>query len=117
KKKVMIVDDSEFVRNTLKRIVSENGCEVVGEATEGTELLSILKTKSVDLVILDIKMPGMDGITALKHIKSEYPKVKVIMCSAMTDQQVIDSVIELGANGYVTKPFLPEAIIYSIGNI
>jgi len=78
-------------------------------------LLSILENKKVDIVFLDIKMPGMDGITALRHIKNDYPKIRVIMCSATTDQQVIDSAIELGADGYITKPFLPEAIVYSIG--
>lgn len=117
KRKVIVVDDMEFIRDSLKNIVSENGCEVIGEATEGKELLDILKKKKADLIILDIKMPGMDGMTALEYVMKEYPNMKVIMCSAVTDKEVIDSAIALGACGYITKPFLPDAIITSIGMI
>lgn len=74
----------------------------------------MLKTKKTDLIFLDIKMPGMDGITALEYIIKDYPKINVIMCSAVTDKSVIDSAMALGASGYITKPFLPDAIIKSI---
>lgn len=117
KKKVIVVDDVEFVRDSLKKILSQNGCEVIGEATGGKELLNMLKNKKADLIILDIKMPEMDGLTALEYVMKEYPNIKVIMCSAVTDKAVIDSAIALGASGYITKPFLPDAIITSIGMI
>lgn len=114
KKKVIIVDDVEFIRDSLKRVLCDNGCEVVGEAKEGKELLNMLKTKKTDLIFLDIKMPGMDGMTALEYVIKDYPKINVIMCSAVTDKSVIDSAMALGASGYITKPFLPDAIIKSI---
>jgi two-component system chemotaxis response regulator CheY len=117
KKKVIVVDDVEFVRNCLKKILSENGCDVIGEATEGEELLNILNKKKTDLIILDINMPGMDGMTALANVRKDYPDIRVIMCSAVTDEEVIDSSIKLGASGYITKPFLPDKIIASIGAI
>lgn len=117
KKKVIVVDDAKFIRESLKKILSENGCEVIDEAAEGKELLDMLKKKMADLIILDIKMPGMDGMETLEHVMKEYPNSKVIMCSAVTDKEVIDSAIALGASGYITKPFLPDAIIASIGMI
>jgi two-component system chemotaxis response regulator CheY len=117
KKKVIVVDDVEFIRDSLKKVLSENGCEVIGEAEEGKELLDILKIKKADLIFLDIKMPGMDGMTALERVTKDYPNIKVIMCSAVTDKSVIDSAAALGAFGYITKPFLPDAIIKSIGLI
>jgi two-component system chemotaxis response regulator CheY len=117
KRKVIVVDDVEFVRDSLKKILSENGCEIIGEAAEGKELLNIMKKKKTDLVILDINIPGMDGMTTLEYVMKDYPSTKVIMCSAVTDQAVIDSAIVLGASAYITKPFLPDAIIASLGMI
>lgn len=114
KKKVIVVDDSEFIRESLKRILSDNGCEVVGEVIEGEELLNMLKKIKTDLIILDINMPGMDGMTALKNVVKSYPDIKVIMCSAVTDKEVIDRAISLGASAYITKPFLPDKIITNI---
>lgn len=117
KKKAIVVDDTAFMRDILKKILSENGYEVIGEAEEGNELLNILKTKKADLIMLDVKMPGMGGIEALEHIRGNYPNIKVIMCTAVTDKGVIDSAIELGASGYVPKPFLPETIVESINRL
>lgn len=117
KKKVIIVDDVQFIRDSLKNILSENGCEIMGEASEGKELLNILKKKKADLIILDINMPEMDGITVLEYVKKNYSTIKIIMCSAVTDKAIIDSAIALGASAYITKPFLPDAIISSINMI
>lgn len=116
-KKVIITDDSKFMRETLRQILSENECEVIAEAADGAELMNILKVKKADLVMLDIKMPGMDGMEALKLIKRDYPDIKVIMCSAVNDKEVMDKVIDLGACGYVVKPFIPETIIGWIGRV
>jgi two-component system chemotaxis response regulator CheY len=111
KKKVIIVDDVDFIRDSLKRILTENGCEIVGEAKEGNELLEMLKKKKADLIFLDINMPGMDGMTALENVVKDYPSTKVIMCSGVTGKEVIDSAMKLGAQAYITKPFMPERII------
>jgi two-component system chemotaxis response regulator CheY len=117
KKKVIVVDDSDFVRDCIKKILLENACEVVAVAADGKELLKILEKRKADLIILDINMPGMDGITALENVMKNYPNIKVIMCSAVTDKETIDSVMQLGASGYITKPFMPCKIIESINHI
>lgn len=110
KKKAIVVDDSPFMRDTLKKILSDNGYEVIGEAEEGNELLNLLKTKKADIIMLDVNMPGMGGIEALEHVRNDYPNINVIMCTAVTDKNVVDSAMALGAYGYVSKPFLPETI-------
>lgn len=117
KKKAIVIDDSDFMRDTLKKILSENRYEVIGEAKEGNELLNILKTKKADLITLDVNMPGMNGMEALECIRNDYPNIKVLMCSAVTDREVIDSALALGASGYVTKPFFPEVFIAYIDRI
>ena len=114
KRKAVVADDAVFVRDTLRKILCENQYEIVGEASDGVELMNILSQTSVDLVMLDITMPNMDGITALQNIVKKYPTTKVIMCSGLNDKNTIDKTIVLGANGYVTKPFLPEAIVSSL---
>lgn len=114
RRKIIVADDVEFIRDSLKSILSTNDYDLIGEATEGKELLDMLKFKEPDIIFLDINMPVMDGITALKRIIKEYPKIKVIMCSAVTDKVIIDSAIAAGASGYITKPFFPDAIIKSL---
>ena len=74
----------------------------------------MLKKKKADLIFLDINMPGMDGMTALENVVKDYPSIKVIMCSAASDKEVIESAIKLGAQEYITKPFLPDKIIEKI---
>lgn len=114
KKKAIVVDDAPFMRETLKKILSDNGYEVIGEAEDGNELLKILKTKKADIITLDVNMPGMGGIEALEHVRNDYPNINVFMCTAVTDKDIVDSALALGASGYVTKPFLPETIIASL---
>ena len=117
KKEAIVVDDSAFMRDILKKLLSENGYEVIGEAEEGNVLLNILKTKKADLIMLDVNMPGMGGMEALEHIRDNYPNIKVIMCTAVTDKDVVDSAIALGASGYVPKPFLPETIVACLSRL
>jgi two-component system, chemotaxis family, chemotaxis protein CheY len=116
KKKVIVVDDVEFIRTSLKAILTESGFEVVGEAKDGKELLNMLKTKKTDVIVLDINMSGMDGLTALKHIVKDYPSIKVIMCSAVAEEVTIAYAVEIGAAAYITKPFLPEAIVQAVAD-
>ena len=117
RRKVMIADDSDFLRKTVRSLLEENGMEVVAEAGDGSELMNLLKTRKTDIIILDVTMPVMDGMEALTHIKTEYPSVKVIMCSADNSQKTVDQALELGACGYVVKPFMPEAILGCISRI
>lgn len=117
KKKAVIADDVEFVRDVLKKILIENHYEIVGEAGDGIKLMRILSKTPVDLVMLDITMPNMDGLTALQNIVKNYPNTNVIMCSEIENESTIDKAIQLGASAFVTKPFLPETIVSNINKL
>ncbi|WP_286883686.1 response regulator, partial [Aneurinibacillus sp. UBA3580] len=87
--RVLIVDDAAFMRMMIKEILTKNGYNVVGEASDGVQAVEKFKELSPDLVTMDITMPEMDGITALKEIKKISPGAKVIMCSAMGQQAMV----------------------------
>lgn len=95
--KILIVDDAAFMRMMIKDILTKNGYEVVGEAADGLQAVEKYKELQPDLVTMDITMPEMDGITALKEIKKIDPNAKVIMCSAMGQQAMVIDAIQAGA--------------------
>lgn len=94
--KILIVDDAAFMRMMIKDILTKNGFEVVGEAADGAQALEKYQETNPDLVTMDITMPEMDGITALKEIKKLNPSAKVIMCSAMGQQAMVIDAIKRG---------------------
>ncbi len=112
-RKVLIVDDSDFMRMMLKDILSSEGHQVI-EAHNGMECLSILQTEQVDICILDINMPVMNGIQTLKIIKEKYPKLNVIILSIQSTEETVKKVLSLGANGFVAKPFQANNILERI---
>lgn len=101
--KMLVVDDEKDICEFVKTFFSERGYEVL-VAFSGEEALSIVKTAKPELVLLDVKMKGMDGIAALKHIKEYDRNIKVMMVTALDDQERIDEASRLGACGYITKP-------------
>lgn len=103
--KLLITDDAAFMRMTLRNIVTNAGYEVVAEAKNGQEAIELYKKHRPDLVTMDITMPDMNGIEALKKIKEIDPDAKVIMCSALGMQYMIIDAIQLGAIDYIRKPF------------
>ena len=111
---VLIVDDLTFIKMVLKDLVEKAGFRVVGEASDGEEALKMYDEKRPDVVLLDITMPKMDGLTALKKILEMDPQAKVIMCSALGQQRLILQAIQLGAKDFIVKPFRPERVIGSI---
>ena len=98
-KTVLLVDDAAFMRMMLKKMLVKEGFEVIGEAENGKEAIEAYKELTPDLVILDITMPIMDGIEALKGIKIENPKANVVMCSAMRQQAMVMEAIKNGLQG------------------
>lgn len=108
--KVLIVDDSPAVRRLLKRILTEAQYEVVGEAKNGLEAVELYFTLKPDVVTMDITMPEMEGIEALKQIKKRDPKAKVIMLTSLSDVQSVKEAILAGAANYVIKPLVGEQI-------
>ena len=112
--RVLVVDDAMFMRMMLKDILSKNGYEVCGEAANGREAIEKYIELRPDLVLLDITMPEMDGIEALKKIKMIEPKAKIIMCSAMGQQAMVIEAIQNGALDFVVKPFQKDRVIESL---
>ncbi|MFC0302152.1 response regulator [Virgibacillus soli] len=103
--KILITDDAAFMRMQLKDILSQLGHEVVGEATNGLEAMQQSKELKPDIITMDITMPEMNGIDALKEIKRENQEVKIIMCSAMGQQGMVVDAIKSGASDFIVKPF------------
>ncbi|HAE62360.1 MAG TPA: two-component system response regulator [Eubacteriaceae bacterium] len=114
-KRVMIVDDAIFMRMKLKDILEKNGYEVVAEAQNGAEAIEKFKTEKPEIVTMDITMPEMDGIAALKGIKEIDPVAKVIMCSAMGQQAMVMEAIQSGAVDFIVKPFETDRVLDSLG--
>jgi two-component system chemotaxis response regulator CheY len=112
--RILVVDDAAFMRMMIKDILTKNGYEVVGEASDGAQAIEQYKETKPDLVTMDITMPEMDGITALKEIKKIDPDAKVIMCSAMGQQAMVIDAIQAGAKDFIVKPFQADRVIEAI---
>lgn len=116
-KKVLIVDDAAFMRMSLKTILEKNGFEVAGEAENGQIGVKKYKELSPDVVTLDLTMPEMDGLTALKEIKKIDNKAKVIIVSAMGQEEYVRQAVMNGAISFIVKPFTSEHIVKVLASI
>ena len=113
-KRILIVDDAAFMRMMIKDILTKNGYEVVGEAENGAVAVEKYKDLKPDLVTMDITMPDMDGIAAVREIKSVDSAAKIIMCSAMGQQAMVIDAIQAGARDFIVKPFQPNRVIEAV---
>lgn len=109
--RVLITDDAAFMRMMLKDILAKNGHEVVAEAGDGIEMLQKYDETMPDIVILDITMPNMDGLVALKELRKKHPNANVVMCSAMGQQSMVIDAIKSGAKDFIVKPFQAERVV------
>ena len=109
-KRVMVVDDSIFMRMQIKNILQEAGHEIITEAGNGEEAIKNYETHKPDVITLDITMPGMDGLVALEKIKEIDSKAKIIMISAIGNDKNIIKALKLGALDFIEKPFDPTNI-------
>ena len=112
--KVLVVDDAAFMRMMIKDIMTKNGYEVVGEAANGAEAVAKYKELKPDVVTMDSTMPEVDGIQALRQIKSIDSNAKVLMCSAMGQQSMVIEAIQAGARDFIVKPFQAERVIEAL---
>lgn len=112
--RILIVDDAAFMRMMIRDILTKNGFEVVGEAQDGAQAIEKFKELHPDLITMDITMPEMDGITALKEIRKMDTNAKVIMCSAMGQQAMVIDAIQAGAKDFIVKPFQADRVIEAI---
>ena len=116
KAKVLIADKSAHMRTILKNILLRNGYDVVGEAENGIEAVMLHKKLKPDVAALGIAMPQMDGLEALKAIKAENPDARIVMISAMGQQDLVIDAIRAGASDFFIKPFLAENVVKAIEN-
>jgi len=115
--RILIVDDAAFMRMMVKNILVKEGYEVVGEAENGVQAVEKYKELTPDLVTMDITMPEMDGISAVKEIMKTNPKAKVVMCSAMGQQAMVIDAIQAGAKDFIVKPFQADRVIEAISKV
>lgn len=116
-KRVLVVDDAAFMRIKLKDILEKNNYEVVGEAENGIQAIEKYKELSPDIVTMDITMPEMDGVEALKEINAFDPNAKILMCSAMGQQSMVMDAIRAGAVDFIVKPFDTERVIHALDKV
>ena len=113
-KNILICDDAAFMRMMIKDILTKNGYNVVGEAENGLKAVEKYNETKPDLVMMDITMPEMDGIQALKTIKSSDPNASIIMCSAMGQQAMVIDSIQSGAKDFIVKPFQADRVLEAV---
>lgn len=112
--RVLVTDDAAFMRMMVKGALTEGGHEVVAEASNGREAVDLYNEHRPDIVTMDITMPEMDGIEAVRAIMAKYPDAKIIMCSAMGQQKMVIDAIQAGARGFIVKPFTKEKVLEEI---
>lgn len=116
-KSILIVDDAAFMRMMLTDILEKAGYIVVGQAANGQEAIDQYQALKPDLVLLDITMPVMDGLTALKEIMTKDPSATVVMCSAMGQQSHVVDSIKIGAKDFVVKPYQPQRVLEAVKKV
>ncbi|HEX7120147.1 MAG TPA: response regulator [Longimicrobiales bacterium] len=114
---VLICDDAIFMRSMIADILKQAGFDVVGEAETGAEAVERYRELKPDLVTMDIVMPDMGGIDAVRQIVAEDPEAKVLMCSAMGQQALVIEAIQAGARDFVVKPFQPSRVLEAVQRV
>lgn len=114
---VLVCDDAVFMRSMISDILTQAGLDVVGEAESGTEAVAKYRTLKPDLVTMDIIMPDMGGIEAVRAITQFDPQARVLMCSAMGQQALVAEAIQAGAKDFVVKPFQPSRVLEAVQRV
>jgi len=114
KARVLIADDASFMRQMIREIVESEGFEVCGEAFDGVEAVDEFKRLQPDVVTMDIVMPRKSGIDAVRGIIEIDPGARVVMCSALGQEALVDEAMQAGATDFIVKPFKPECVIDTI---
>ena len=117
--KILLVDDAAFMRMMVKDVLTKNGYDTaeIYEAADGAQAVDKYNELKPDLVIMDITMPNMDGLEALKAIKGGDPNATIVMCSAMGQEAMVIDAIKSGAKDFIVKPFKPDRILKTVKSI
>ena len=116
-KRVMVCDDAAFMRMMIKDILVKNGYEIAAEAENGLKAVERYPEAKPDLVLMDITMPEIDGIEAVRRIKALDPSANVIMCSAMGQQAMVIEAIQAGAKDFIVKPFQADRVLEAVRKV
>ena len=116
-KKILLVDDAAFMRKMIKDTLSKNGYTELFEAVDGADAVEKFNEIGPDLVIMDITMPNMDGLEALKAIRAADGNANVVMCSAMGQESMVVEAIKLGALDFIVKPFKADRILQTVQKV
>lgn len=116
-KKIMLVDDAAFMRMMIKDTLKKNGFTDIVEAGNGEQAIAAYQEQKPDLILMDITMPVMDGLEALKRLKEIDKNVQVVMCSAMGQETMVVDALKLGAKDFIVKPFKPDRIMKTVNSI
>jgi two-component system, chemotaxis family, chemotaxis protein CheY len=114
---VLVCDDAIFMRTMISDILQQSGFEVVGEAETGLEAVAQYRKLKPDLVTMDIVMPDMGGIDAVREITKFDPNARILMCSAMGQQALVVEAIQAGAKDFVVKPFQPSRVLEAVQRV
>lgn len=114
---VLVCDDAIFMRTMIADILAAAGYEVIGEAETGVQAVQKYRELKPDLVTMDIVMPDMGGIDAVREICKDDPDAKVLMCSAMGQQALVVEAIQAGAKDFVVKPFQPSRVLEAVQRV
>ena len=115
--RVLVADDASFMRQMIREIVEAEGHEVVGEASDGDEVVEEYKRLHPDVVTMDIVMPRRSGIDAVKSIVQQHPDAKIVMCSALGQESLVREAMEAGALDFIVKPFKPDSVISTLEKV
>lgn len=115
--RVLVADDAAFMRQMIREIIEPEGFEVVGEATDGLEVVETYQKLHPDLVMLDIVMPKCSGIDALRRILAADRSARIVMCSALGQESLVQEALQAGARGFIVKPFKPDAVVATLRKV
>lgn len=115
--RVLIVDDSMIIRNKISRLPSDSNYKIVGKARNGKEAIEMLQAFKPDIVTMDLTMPEMDGLECIPKLLELHPDVEILVVSALSDKATGIKALELGANGFLTKPFTDEELLATLNEL
>ncbi len=113
---VLLCDDSMFARQMTRRLLSGAGCEVVGEAEDGEEAVAMFRELKPEVLVIDLVMPRVGGIAAIRLIRAEHPDARIVVCSAMGQEALVREALDAGARDFLVKPVQADRVVAAVTN-